>query len=279
MARRVRAETGRGEEAGLARARGRRPPAYASAEAAPDRPPAGRRRRTQARARGRLRPRPPLVARPDGAHEPAPRRADDPRLARLVRDVEQRRRRDEPDAPAEPPAAPVRARELPQPPARRDEGPGDAALALGRLQLEGLAERELRAGAHGALHARRGERLRRAGRARAGSGADGIPLRVAPRAGLRRLPLRPGASRPRHRRPSSASAGGTTGATRAISASGTRSTRGSSSRSSGATSSRFRRTHGRGTRSRRAIARGTIRCARCSRRFSCTPRCTTGRAW
>jgi hypothetical protein len=42
--------------------------------------------------RRRLGPRPPLVARPHGALRPAARRADDARLARLVRDLERRRR-------------------------------------------------------------------------------------------------------------------------------------------------------------------------------------------
>ena len=57
--------------------------------------------------------------------------------------------------------------------------PRDAALALGRRQREGLAERELRARADGALHARRGpRRLHRARRARAGAGADRLPLHV-----------------------------------------------------------------------------------------------------
>ncbi len=43
-------------------------------------------------ARGRLGPRPPLVPRPDGAHQPAAGRADDADLARLVRDIDGRRR-------------------------------------------------------------------------------------------------------------------------------------------------------------------------------------------
>ena len=38
----------------------------------------------------RLGPRPSLVARPDGAHLAPARRADDPRLARLVRDLARR---------------------------------------------------------------------------------------------------------------------------------------------------------------------------------------------
>ena len=50
------------------------------------------RRRQSARARRRVGARPPLVARPHGAHQPAARRAHDARLARLVRDLARRRR-------------------------------------------------------------------------------------------------------------------------------------------------------------------------------------------
>ena len=49
----------------------------------------------------RLGPRPPLVARPDGAHLEPARRADDADLARLVRDLERDGREPEADAAAE----------------------------------------------------------------------------------------------------------------------------------------------------------------------------------
>ena len=76
--------------------------------------------------------------------------------------------------------------------------PGDAALALRRRQREGLAERELRARADGAVHARRRpRRLHRARRARAGPGADRLPLHVEQQARPGPLPLRREA--PRHR--------------------------------------------------------------------------------
>ena len=86
-------------------------------------------------------------------------------------------------------------------PASADGGharPGDAALALRRRQREGLAERELRARADGAVHARRRpRRLHRARRARAGPGADRLPLHVEQQARPGPLPLRREA--PRHR--------------------------------------------------------------------------------
>ena len=60
---------------------------------APDRPGAGRREGPPAGAARRLGPRPLLVARPHGAHRGAADRADDARLARLVRDQQGGRRR------------------------------------------------------------------------------------------------------------------------------------------------------------------------------------------
>ena len=84
------------------------------------------------------------------------------------------------------------------------------SLALGRRQLEGLAERELRARADGAVHARRGQRLHRARRPRAGARADRLPLRLEPRNRQRQLPLRPASATTTGGRPSSA-AGASTG--------------------------------------------------------------------
>src|SRR5215471_5870580 len=96
-------------------------------------------------------PRPPVVARPHGADEPAARGANDARLARLVRDLERGRRLPEADAGAEPSPPPARARLLQAPAARDHREPGDAALALGSREQQGLAERELRTRTHGAL--------------------------------------------------------------------------------------------------------------------------------
>src|SRR5215211_3717104 len=67
-----------------------------------ERPAAARRPRQAARAARPLGPRPALVARPDGAHDQAAARADDARLARLVRDLPRRRRLRTADAAPEP---------------------------------------------------------------------------------------------------------------------------------------------------------------------------------
>ncbi len=129
--------------------------------------------------------------------QPAARRADDARLARLVRHLERGRRLAEADARAEPAAAPPRARQL-RPPARLDHRqPRDADLALGHRQPQGRAERELRPRADGAVHARRGQRLHRARRPRAGPRAHRLDEHLEARQGTDGLPLRPEA--PRHR--------------------------------------------------------------------------------
>ena len=125
------------------------------------------------------------------------RRADDARLARLVRDLARRRRLAEADAGPEQAPAPARARLVRHDAARGHEGPGDAALALGHREHEVVAERELRARADGALHARRRPRLHRARRARAGAGAHRLRQRLEARRRQRQLPLRPRAPRPR----------------------------------------------------------------------------------
>ena len=76
--------------------------------------------------------------------------------------------------------------------------PRDAALALRRRQREGLAERELRARADGAVHARRRpRRVHRARRSRASPGADRLPLHVEQQARPGSLSVRPEASRHR----------------------------------------------------------------------------------
>ena len=84
-----------------ARPRRRRSLADASEGREVRRPGAARRQGPPARSGRRLGSRPPLVARPDGAHLPPARRADDARLARLVRDLARRRRLAEADARAE----------------------------------------------------------------------------------------------------------------------------------------------------------------------------------
>src|SRR5207248_1040006 len=121
---------------------------------------------------------PPVVARSNGAHFPAPRRAHGPHLARLVRDLERRRRLATPDARPEPAVPRARPRLVPGAAARRDEGPGDVAVVERERQLALVAERELRARDDGALHPRRGARLRRVRRPRAGTRTDRLPQRL-----------------------------------------------------------------------------------------------------
>ena len=117
-------------------------------------------------------------------------------LARLVRDVERRRRLTAADARPERVVPRARPRLVPRPAARRDEGSGDAALAERQRQLALVAERELRAGDDGALHPRCRTRLQRVRRPRAGARIDRLPQRLEGRRGQRQLPLRP----PRPRR-------------------------------------------------------------------------------
>ena len=109
--------------------------------------------------------------------------------------------------------------------------------------------------ADGAVHARRGPRLHRGRRARAGAGADRLPQRLGRRRRAEQLPLRPRAPRRRHEEASSARRAASTGATRASCASRTRATRRSSSRSCGRTSSRSRRAR----KTRRALQRLYVR--------------------
>ena len=138
-----------------------------------------------------VRPRPSLVARPDGAHEPAADRADDARLARLVRDLERDRRLAAPDDPPEQhvPRAPGSARSRAR--HARDREPGDAAVPERAREREGRAERELRPRADGALHARPRLRLHGARRAGAGTCADGLHGALPERLRLGEVPLRP----------------------------------------------------------------------------------------
>ena len=96
-----------------------------------------------------------------------------------------------PDDPPERDAAEERARVLPRSGGAGHARPGDAAVALGGAEQGGLAERELRARADGAVHARRGPRLHRGRRARAGARADRLPQRLGRRRRAEQLPLRP----------------------------------------------------------------------------------------
>ena len=155
-----------------------------------------RRQGPRARSGRRLGPRPPLVARPDGADVPPARRADDPRLARLVRDLARRRRLAEADAEPEQAAAPPLARLVRLDAQRDHEGPGDAAVALRHGEHQVVAERELRPRADGAVHARRRQRLLGARRARAGPRPDRLQQRLEARPRPRQLPLRDQAPRP-----------------------------------------------------------------------------------
>ena len=193
------ARAGRGGEALEARPRRRRHVADAARpRRAARRPGAARRQGQAARAERRLRPRPPLVARPDGAHDRAARRADDARLARLVRDLEPGRRLAEADARPEPALPHERARLVRRPADRRDPGPGDARLAERQPERQEPPERELRARDDGALHARREpRRLHRDRRARAGARADRL-ARLGQQGRDHAVHLRPDVARPGH---------------------------------------------------------------------------------
>src|SRR5262249_10509464 len=90
-----------------------------------------------------------------------------------------------------------RPRLVPRAAARRDEGPGDAALAERQRQLQGLTERELRAGDDGAVHARRRPRLHRARRPPAGACPNRLPEQLEPEQRADELPLRPPVPRSR----------------------------------------------------------------------------------
>ncbi len=177
LASRVRSRPRRGAQARPQGLEARRPlahPAEGEGEAA--RAEAARRARPAAGARRRLGARPALVARPHGPQRPAAGRADDARLARLVRD--RRRRQGGAQHPPEQDVPAQRAWLLPDVARRRHQGPGDAALALRRRQPQVGAERELRQGDDGAVHARRRQRLHRDRRARAGAGADRLARRL-----------------------------------------------------------------------------------------------------
>ena len=142
-------------------------------------------------------PRPPVVARPDGADEPAADGADDARLARLVRDVERDRRLAAADDPPEQHVPAVGARLVSRPRHAGDGEPRDAAVSQRAREREGRAERELRPRADGAVHARPRLRLHGARRARAGPRPDRVHRDVQERVRLGQVPLRPQPARRR----------------------------------------------------------------------------------
>ena len=246
-------------------------------------PGARRRRRPADRALRRLRPRPALVARPDGAHQPPAGRADGADLARLVRD----RRRRQPaalDRSRRSCSSAVAARLVPRPAARRHRRPGDADLALGDREHEAVAERELRPRADGAVHARRLGRLRlsvfRGRRPRAGAGADrldaptGSTTSATPTSTSTPTP-------PRRRHEDDLRPDRRLRLDRLLPPlrRATPRTRPSSSTSSGATSSRRRPRSGPARRSSASTSSAATRSARSSRRSSCTRPSTGGRRW
>ena len=202
----------------------------------------------------------------DGPHAAPARREDDALLARPLRDA-----RPGPAAADRPEqdAAPRRPGQLPAPADRRHEGPGDAAVPLARRLAQGGAQRELRARAHGALHARQG--LHREGHPRGGARAHRLSLQ-APRRRQRRGALRrQGARRHRPRR-SSASAATSTTATCSTSASPTSSTRRFSSPSCGTTSSARRSSRRRASAWPASTATAAIASRPSCARSSSTPR-------
>ena len=196
MARRFRREGGRGRGARKARPQARRSladaPRALRSSSGPTRRPTRAARSRRPTAVGA---RPPLVARPDGADERAADRADGADLALLVRDLEPGRRLAAADAQPDRVLPRERARLVRRPPHGRHEGPGDADLAERQPEHEGQAERELRPGDDGAVHARRRpRRLHRDRRTRAGAGADRLDRRRQ-----RGLPRSPSTDSARHR--------------------------------------------------------------------------------
>ena len=131
----------------------------------------GRPRARPAQRVGRQRP---VVARSHDSHHASAAGEADAVLARPLRDV---RAGHAADARAEQDAATPRARLVPRPARRRHARPGDAAVPVARGLDEGRPERELRARADGAVHAR--HRLLRARRARGGARADRLHRRLA----------------------------------------------------------------------------------------------------
>ena len=197
-----------------------------------------------ARALRPLRPRPPVLARPHGPLAPPARRAARARLPRLVRDLQRRGRLGAVHARPDQPVPRPRPRQLQEHGAGDHAGPGDDPVPRPRLEPQGRDQRELRARADGAVHARRRPRgLHRERRARARALAQRLGLRLERRSSASTTSA--GTSRTagtRATRPCSARPGAGRGRTPRAWSSSTRSTRRSSSRSCGATSSRPRPT-------------------------------------
>ncbi len=144
------------------------------------------------RARGPLRPRPPVLARSHGSHQPALRAAHGADLARLVRHLQQRGRQPAPDARPVRALRPRRPRLLRAARARGDDGPGHVRVPQHHREPPRRHQRELRARADGAVHARRRpRRLHRDRGARAGPVAVGLDAQLHRRHRLPQLSLRP----------------------------------------------------------------------------------------
>ena len=153
------------------------------------RPGADGRRRSD-RALRPLRARPPVLARPHGPLAPPARRAARAGVPRLVRDLQRRGRLGAADARPDQRVPRQRPRQLQDDGARDHAGPGDDPVPRPRLQPQGRDQRELRARADGAVHARRRPRgLHRERRARAGALAQRLGLRLERPARRPQLPL------------------------------------------------------------------------------------------
>ena len=181
----------------------------------------------------------------------------------------------------EPQAAQPRAGDLPRAAAGGDDRSGDAGLPLAGRLRQARPQRELRARADGAVHARRHRRLHRARRARGGPRADGLQGPLARRPRRSPSPTTPSATTTA---PSScsATAASSTGRTSCASSSAIARTRPSSSASCGTSSSpsRCRRRPAgawRGSTCARTIASRPW-CARSSTAVRCT-RTSTTRRW
>ena len=143
------------------------------------RPRAAQRRRPDQPSvrRGRVQ----LLARPHGALAPPARRAARAGVPRLVGDASRRRQHERRDARPDEHLPRPRARQLPRHDPRGDDQPGDAPVPRRHVEPARRGERELRARADGAVHAR--------GRPRRLHGDRRAPARARPHRlarGLRR---------------------------------------------------------------------------------------------
>ena len=210
------------------------------------------------------------------------RRADDARLARLVRDLERRSRLAAADVASRTGCCRRHALGIVRASCSTTitHDPAMLRLALGHRQHEVVAERELRPRADGAVHARRRPRLHRARRPRAGARADRLRATTGDDGDRPdELPLRPRAPRPRRQDDLRQARHASTGATRAGSACATRATRPSSCDKLW----RYFVPTAPPRRTRRALERlyvgADYASARSSRRSSATRPSTSARAW